>query len=137
MVVSKTPKKQGNLDYNFKTDFKYEGTDWSQRNTDQPFFGQIQIFDPHRNFTPDSKKSVDPEKVNIPAIYPDHPLVRKDWALYLEAVQVMDRLLGKVIQRLKEDGLYENTIIVFFGDHGRPHVWDKQFLYDGGNFMPP
>ena len=30
----------------------------------------------------------------------------------------MDQNLGKLIQRLKEKGLYENTIIIFAADHG-------------------
>ena len=44
--------------------------------------------------------------------------------------------MGQVLDRLEQDGLKENTIVFFFGDHGRPHFRDKQFLYDGGIRVP-
>ena len=37
---------------------------------------------------------------------------------YLGACESLDQNLGKLIQRLKEKGLYENTIIIFAADHG-------------------
>ena len=38
--------------------------------------------------------------------------------------------------RLKNEGLLQDTLIIFFGDHGRPHVRGKQWLYDGGIHTP-
>ena len=40
------------------------------------------------------------------------------------------------MQRLENEGVLENTIIFFFGDNGRPHLRDKQFLYEGGLKVP-
>lgn len=41
-----------------------------------------------------------------------------------------------MLQQLEEDGLADSTIVFYFADHGRPHVRDKQFLYDGGIRVP-
>lgn len=37
---------------------------------------------------------------------------------FLSAISYMDRQVGRVIQALKDKGMYDNTIIVFFSDQG-------------------
>ena len=128
--------KKGKKDYNFIADSIFDGTDWSQRQKDQPFFSQIQIFFPHRPFKRDIERPIDEKDIQLPPYYPDHKLARQDWALYLEYIQLLDKEVGKVLQRLDDEGLADNTIVFFFGDQGRPHVRAKQFLYDGGIRTP-
>ncbi len=133
----KNLKKGGKTDFNFKPDEKiFDGTDWSQRQPGQPFFAQVQIFEPHRPFVEDKESPVSPDQITLPASYPDHPLLRVDWAQYLESIQVGDKIVGKVLKRLEEEGLAENTVVFLFGDNGRPHLRDKQFLYEGGLHVP-
>jgi lipoteichoic acid synthase len=36
---------------------------------------------------------------------------------YLQAVHYTDEALGQLVEGLKKDGLWENTILVFYGDH--------------------
>ncbi len=129
--------RPGKTDFNFKMpDRVFDGTDWSQREQGQPFFAQVQLFEPHRPFQRDPEHPIDPDAVKIPDCYPDHPLARQDWALYLESIQILDRKVGQALRRIDEEGLTENTVVFFFGDNGRPHVRDKQFLYDGGVRVP-
>ncbi|WP_461533649.1 sulfatase family protein [Sinomicrobium sp.] len=129
-------REKGKEDYNFDTEYIYDGIDWDERQPDQPFFAQIQIFEPHRPFVSDTEHPVDPDMVQVPPYYPDHPLIRKDWAMYLESIQVLDKKVGAVLDWLEEEGLIDETVIFFFGDHGRPHLRDKQFLYEGGLRTP-
>ena len=56
--------------------------------------------------------------------------------MYLETVNHLDRKVGAVLKRLDDEGLSDNTIVFFFGDHGRCHVRGKQWLYDGGIHIP-
>lgn len=128
----------GKTDYNFihSVDSLYDGPDWSGRKKGQPFFAQIQISYPHRPFIHDKEHPVNPEKVVIPPFYPDHPITRKDWALYLETVQAVDYQVGEILDRLEKEGLLDNTVIFFFGDQGQPHVRSKQFMYDEGTHTP-
>ena len=79
---------------------------------------------------------VDPAKVRLPPYYPDHPAVRLDYASYLDDAQHLDVNAGKVLKRLHEEGLAEDTIVFFFGDHGQPMPRGKQFLYDAGIRIP-
>jgi len=129
--------KPGKKDYNFTTDYKiYDGTDWSQRAEGQPFFGQIQIHYPHRPFVRDEENPVDESKVKLPSYLPNHPVARKDWALYLETIQQVDKKVGMILKRISDEGLADNTYVFFIGDQGRPMVRNKQFLYTGGTHTP-
>lgn len=128
--------KKGKEDYNFKGENFFDGTDWNQRKKGQPFFAQVQIHEPHRVFVKDKNCPVNPDKVHLPKCYPNHPLLRADWALYLESVQIADKRVGYILDRLEKEGLLDNTIVFLFGDHGRPHLRDKQWLYEGGINIP-
>ena len=107
--------------------------DWTQRAEGQPFFAQVQIKEPHRKFV---TRSRDFPAAPIPPYYPDHPVTRADWANYLASIEALDAKVGDVLDRLDAEGLTDNTLVFFFGDHGRPHVRGKQWLYDGGLHVP-
>lgn len=130
-------------DFNFQAEQVFDGTDWRDRATGQPFYAQVNIFEPHRgrppgawDFTKDIDDPTDPATVEVPEYYPDDDVSRRDWAGYLDAVRMLDEKVGRVLDRLEEDGLADRTIVAFFGDHGRPMPRDKQFLYDGGIRVP-
>lgn len=130
-------------DFNFQAEQVFDGTDWRDRATGQPFYAQVNIFEPHRgrppgawDFTKDIDDPTDPATVEVPEYYPDDEVSRRDWAGYLDAVRMLDEKVGRVLDRLEEDGLADRTIVAFFGDHGRPMPRDKQFLYDGGIRVP-
>ena len=131
----------GKTDFNFQFKNAFNGSDWSQRKSGQPFFAQLSISVTHRgghwkNLREKLNNPVDPAKVKLPPYYPDHPVARKDWATYLDSIQVMDKYVGEILKRLDGEGLTNNTIVIFIGDHGRCHVRGKQWLYDGGIHIP-
>jgi uncharacterized sulfatase len=130
--------QRGKMDYNFRMSFEeaFDGTDWGQREPGQPFFAQVHFQETHRDFTPDPDRPIDPDDVVIPPYYPDLPIARLDWALYLETVQNLDKKVGNVLRRLQEESLADDTVVFFWGDHGRPMVRGKQFLYDEGIRIP-
>jgi len=66
---------------------------------------------------------------------PDHRLARRDWADYLEDVQILDRKVGRILGQLEEADL-EDTLVIFVADHGRPMPRAKQFLYDPALQVP-
>jgi len=74
--------------------------------------------------------------VTPPRYYPQDEVSKTDWAGYLDAVRMLDEKVGRVLDRIEEDGLADRTVVMFFGDHGRPMPRDKQFLYDGGIRVP-
>ncbi|MGN6553718.1 MAG: sulfatase family protein, partial [Verrucomicrobiota bacterium] len=92
----------------------------------------------HRPF-PNSdnvKIRVNPANVKLPAYLPDTPVVRKDWAEYLAAIEAADDLVGGGMEALRASGQETNTIIVFLGDHGPAFQHGKMTLYDLGLRTP-
>jgi N-sulfoglucosamine sulfohydrolase len=79
---------------------------------------------------------VTPEQVTPPPYYPDHPVVREEWARYLNSVSGMDLRFGKVLDRLRADGLEDDTLIIFFGDNGRLEPRGIHWCYDSGLRVP-
>lgn len=124
-------------DCNFTTEKKlFIGKSWRDRDPGQPFYVQATLAGTHRNFVRDPQQPIDADKVQLPPYYPDLPLVRRDWANGLETVQVVDRQVGELLQQLEDDGLADETIVFFIGDHGRCHIRGKQFLYEAGVRIP-
>lgn len=126
----------GKTDFNFNVENVFDGKDWRDRKAGQPFYAQINLSETHRAFSRFPEHPVDPARVQLPPCYPDHPAIRLDWATYLDDAQHLDVKVGKVLKRLEEDGLADDTIVVFFGDHGQPMPRGKQFLYEAGIHIP-
>lgn len=75
-------------------------------------------------------------KFSIPPYLPDNEIVRNDmWKLYNNIAE-MDSQVGQVLKQLEEDGLLDNTIIFFYGDHGGPLPREKRLIYDSGLNTP-
>jgi arylsulfatase A-like enzyme len=151
-TMNKEEIGSGKLDLNFVNEGKlYDGSKWEELKDNQPFFAQINtleceydIYDRNTWQQPrvewKGEKSHEQiatvENVTPPPYYPDHPIVRKEWARYLNSVSGMDKTIGKVLRRLEKDGLAENTIIMFFGDNGRIEPRGIHWCYDTGLHVP-
>lgn len=129
-------ERQGKTDYNFEHPADlYDGSDYSGRAEDQPFFAQYQLHGgKNRGAKVDSP--VDPAEVMLPPYYPDDPVLREDWARYLNSVLFVDREVGEIMDRLEKEELSDNTIVFFITDHGVSHARGKQFCYEEGARIP-
>jgi arylsulfatase A-like enzyme len=136
-------------DYNFVYDpaSLYDSVHWSVRDAGKPFFVQIQLRGGKLRGHGDGDKwpaqvkeklgSVTAaETVRLPPWLPDDTVIRRDWAQYLDTVRYTDYETGLIIQRLKDAGEYDRTVICLMTDHGVSHIRTKQFLYDGGIHVP-
>lgn len=108
---------------------------------DQPFFAQIQLVVTHRGdwwdgVREESTHKVNPDEVELPEFMADHPVIRLDWAKYLDQVEYMDNEVGMIVAELEEKGMADNTIIVFIGDNGRCNIRGKGYLHDPGLHIP-
>ncbi len=115
--------------------FQFDGKGWDTKRldklpADRPFYAQFNFQMAHRPFHRDKKHPVDPQTVDLPPYYPDHPVSRQSWADYLESIQHLDRNVGRVLAWLDEKGLAERTIVCFLSDHGEAFLRGKYFLYD-------
>ncbi len=111
---------------------------WNKRKPGQPFFS---VF----NFTVTHESQIrlrphtpvhDPSRVRVPAYHPDTPEVRRDWAQYYDKMTEMDELVGGILGQLEEDGLAEDTIVFYWGDHGAGMPRSKRWPYNSGLHVP-
>ncbi len=145
---------------NVKTDYQFDApltawdecsnkAHWRNRPAGKPFFAVINFTITHesqvRNRSPEMMKRLkglgagerhDPAKAQLPPYYPDTPKVRQDWAQYYDIVTLMDKQAREVLDQLEQDGLAENTIVWFWGDHGRGLPRCKRWVYDSGTRAP-
>jgi len=122
---------------------------WKDKGDNQPFFAVFNFTGCHESGIENKSKykkvtenlsdeqRQDPEAFqNLPPYYPDTPLVREDWKRNYELITAMDQWAGDLIQELKETGEYENTIIMYWSDHGVGLPRAKRWLYDSGTRVP-
>lgn len=163
-TVGGKPVGTGKLDLNFVNEGPiYQTDDWDSLKAKQPFFAQINSHEVEYDIYDRQSAKKDrvewvgereherhaiPQDVSPPPYYPDHPLVREEWARYLNSVSGMDRRVGWVLDQLRDDGLADDTIVIFFADNGRLEPRGIHWCYDNGlrvpmiihwpkNFSPP
>lgn len=131
--------------------------DWRGRAEGQPFFAYLTLGESHESqvwptwhvsltgllmgavrlpnhFSWDFE--TDPATVVVPPYYPDTPIVRADIARHYNNIGNVDRLTGELLAKLQEDGLAENTLVVWTTDHGDGLPRAKRWLYDSGTHVP-
>jgi len=131
---------------------------------DKPFFMYISFTAPHdpRSMPETFLQMYDPEKVSLPENFmPEHPFnngwmrgrdevlagfprtepeVRRHIAEYYAMISHLDDSIGRVMAKLTEKGVLEDTIIVFAGDNGlavgQHGLMGKQNVYDHSVHVP-
>jgi N-sulfoglucosamine sulfohydrolase len=78
----------------------------------------------------------DPSEVKVMPYYPDLPIIRSEIAHHYDCIRQTDDEVGDIIEMLKKDGLYENTVFFLWTDHGMRLYRHKQWLYEGGIRVP-
>ena len=78
----------------------------------------------------------DPARVAVPPYHPDVAEVRRDWAQYYDQMSVVDDFVGQRLAELAQDGLADDTIVFYFGDHGPGLPRGKRWLYQSGLHVP-
>jgi N-sulfoglucosamine sulfohydrolase len=91
---------------------------------------------PESAFPGDEEELFDETDVHVPAYLPDTPEVRAELTQYYQSVARLDRGIGRLIQILKEEGKYDNTVIIYVSDNGAAFPAAKTTLYEPGMNLP-
>lgn len=78
----------------------------------------------------------DRAQVKLPPYYPDTPAVRECVGKYHDNITAMDYTAGDILKLLDERKLADNTVVVFYGDHGAGLPRSKRWPYDSGLRVP-
>jgi arylsulfatase A-like enzyme len=111
---------------------------WRNRKSGQPFFAVFNITASHESQIRSRPHALihDPDKALLPSYHPDTPEVRHDWAQYYDQMTVMDARMGRILAQLEADGLAQDTIVFYFGDHGSGMPRHKRWAGDSGQRVP-
>ncbi|UUO07260.1 sulfatase [Blastopirellula sp. J2-11] len=130
--------------------------DFIGEDSDKPFFLYICTSDPHRGggvvesdpYKPDAfgnkpkgypgveTVTYDPNDVIVPSFLPDTPTCRAELAQYYQSVSRIDQGLGRLVEILKEKGVYDDTLILYISDHGIAFPGGKTTTYEPGLNSP-
>ncbi|HBE03035.1 MAG TPA: heparan N-sulfatase [Spirochaetia bacterium] len=91
---------------------------------------------PDQPFPGDEESVFDENKLEIPAYLPDIPETRAEFAQYCQSVARLDRGVGRLIKILKEEKVYNHTIIIYLSDNGAAFHGSKTTLYEPGANLP-
>ena len=106
----------------------------------QPFFHVKNIGISHESsihkYIPPDELGHKPDKMILPPYHPDTEEMRHDWAQYYDKITAMDSEVGRVLKQLKDDGLADETIVIYYSDHGGVLGRSKRFVYESGTHIP-
>ncbi|MCH6255111.1 sulfatase [Puniceicoccaceae bacterium K14] len=135
-------------DYNLKSqggvwDESSKKASYRNRSDGQPFFHVENFNTTHegklhfssQNMT-DVPTETDVDSVAIFPIHPNTPTFRYSNAYYRDLHIKLDREIGIFLEKLEEDGLMEETIIFYYGDHGGALPGSKGYAYERGLHVP-
>jgi len=106
---------------------------WWNKKQEQPFFAVFNYQDSHQSRTmtyPYNKyktmvldqlapaEHIGDNAFELPPFYNDTAQMRKQFARVYNSLKLTDNKVGLLLERLEKDGLKDNTIIFFYGDHG-------------------
>ena len=91
---------------------------------------------PDEDFAGDREQTYDDADVVVPPWLPDTPEARAELAQYYQSISRLDRGVGKLMEILREEGKYENTVIIYIADNGAAFPASKTTLYEPGMQLP-
>lgn len=134
-----------------KTDYNLRDTEtwdessptatWRSRRAGQPFFHVQNYTTTHESslqFTPEEMQAdaLDTRDIRLAPYQPDTPVFRYTKARYLARHRQLDREIGELLAQLEADGLADDTIVFYYGDHGGVMPRSKGYLYESGLHVP-
>jgi uncharacterized sulfatase len=77
---------------------------------------------------------------SLPELEYTHEVYQKFLKKYLRCVKGVDDNVKRIVDYLKEEGIYDNTVIIYTGDQGfflgEHDYFDKRWMYEEGMRMP-
>ncbi len=107
--------------------------DFIDRNKDKTFFLFLHFMDPHDPYFEHPYSGKGFARASMP--HPDPKFAEPFKDFYRQDVEYLDYWIGRVVERLKREGLYDNTILALTADHGEEFYehkgwWHGTTLYE-------
>lgn len=73
-----------------------------------------------------------PADIELAPYHPDLPEVRNCYACCADHITMTDRWVGEMLKELDQKGLSENTIVIYYTDHGGSLPRSMRYLFESG-----
>lgn len=108
-----------------------------ERDKQKPFMMWFASYDAHRDWGPNEFSGTHAPESIVPPFYLDSGYqTKEDLAKYYDEIKRFDHFIGLVVEELKQQGAYENTLIMVMADNGRPFPHSKTRVNDRGMKSP-
>ena len=110
-----------------------------QRDPEKPFFfwyGNTSVALGRWRYGPEHWGGMEPNSVRIPPNLPDTVEVRETILAYYGAIQKQDQIFGEAVQRIKDAGMLDDTLVIYTSDNGWQMPRGLANCYDGGVRIP-
>lgn len=110
-----------------------------KRDRTRPFFfwhGNVDVALGRWKYGPEAWGGMDPSSVVVPPNMPDTREVRESILAYYGGVQRQDAVFGEAVARLEEDGLLDDTLVIYTSDNGWQMPRGLANCYDAGTRIP-
>ncbi len=103
-----------------------------RKNSSQPWLLTVASLQPHEPWNRGQPELYPPDELTVPSFLVDVPKTRKQLSKYYAEVTYMDRQVGRVIQMLDDLDELDETLFMFFSEHGASMPFGKYSLYELG-----
>ena len=98
----------------------------------QPFCLVTALVVPHIPWTVSDPSHFNPEKLELPTYLADTKETREEFAKYLAEIEVLDQQVGATLNLLNEEGIADNTLVIFTSEQGAQLPFCKWTNWDMG-----
>ena len=133
-VLSTGPgyKKDGDVRANSSFRIMQHTMDFIEAHSDGPFFVNCWLIDPHSVLAPSEEQM---------AVYPNLKSMAKGFTnvtqVYNAVITDLDTQVGRLLEKLENLGLSENTLVVFTSDNGPAPIWGLDTGHSGAGSVGP
>ncbi|MEZ6130771.1 MAG: sulfatase, partial [Planctomycetaceae bacterium] len=118
------------------------------QDTSQPFFLVMSYHDPHptsrdgsgwgirRQTSGYEPVTYNPKSIPVPGFLPDTPDVRESLAGYYQQISRLDHGIGLMMKALRDSGQADQTLVIFYSDHGTSEPGAMANHYEPGVHVP-
>ncbi|MFP4580044.1 MAG: sulfatase [Candidatus Sumerlaeia bacterium] len=106
------------------------------RDDDRPFYMNLAMHETHASklaqFLERYQEMAPPDQCWVPPTEPDMPAFRERFSKWYASLRYADEHIGRMLNYMKQSGLWDNTVIMYTTDHGVGCVRGKGNVYEVG-----
>lgn len=105
---------------------------FATRDANQPFCLVVALTEPHVPWVMGDASAYPPASIKLPPNLADTPRTREAFSSYLAEITYMDSQIGELLRLLDDNGLAENTLVLFTSEQGSQFPGNKWTNWDSG-----